>query len=437
MKEIKNIFRLILCLILSIVVNSMGIMADENNSLEIKFLNGSVPMSGIEAQIVKVGEYDDTIEINQENADKYYNYVKDNSHESIKKTSNNNGIAVFENIEKGYYVVFVDKNEKYSIKPAIVKVNGSTKIKAKVEETGGGESTTNISVRKLWYDNDNSANTRPNTVEITLLLDGNEYKKAELNKDNDFKFTFNNLPKNRKFTVKETAVNGYEAEYHYEDNNITIINKLKEDKNNGNGGGNTGKKEPSGGKGVVINGKEPDNNENQENNTDNDNNNDSTDNNQNAASPIDISVEKQWIGDGERSNIKVYLIKEESILGACVISSETDWQGKFENMPYYNSYEIWEEEIDGWKPVYEGNQKDGFVIKNYSDDEYEAIKEKTPTIPEVPQPDNDDIVTVTEKSNEKIPQTGMLMWPIPLLMGGGLLLIVVGIYLIRGKNSDK
>ncbi len=44
--------------------------------------------------------------------------------------------------------------------------------------------------------------------------------------------------------------------------------------------------------------------------------------------------------------------------------------------------------------------------------------------------------TVTEPDSD-IPQTGQLWWPVPMLVCGGLALVIVGFVLIRRKKSDE
>ncbi len=408
--------KIIFVIILGILINILAIEASEKNSLTVKILSGNTPLCNVEIKIAKIGEYSDKIEITQENIDNYYKYVIDNNLKTKCSVSDINGNAIFDNLDKGYYIVFVDKNEKYNIRPSILMISENISIKVKAEYIGGGDNVTNITVRKLWYDNDNKENTRPNVVEICVLLDGIEYKKTELNKDNDFKFKFVNLPKNRKYTIKEEEVKGYSAEYYYDGENVTIINRLNSNKSNSRNNVSNNRNDEKANNDIEAN--------------DNDDNviaDDSSIKVENS-----ISVEKQWIGQGNYSSVKIYLIKGESILDECIVSENTNWKGKFYNKPVNNLYEVWEEKIDGWKAVYEGNTKNGFVIKNYSNSEIESKTQATTQ--ELYETTSS---TFTENKKEKIPQTGMLLWPIPFLIGGGFFVVILGIFLLRGKKDEK
>lgn len=64
-----------------------------------------------------------------------------------------------------------------------------------------------------------------------------------------------------------------------------------------------------------------------------------------------------------------------------------------------------------------------FVVTNTYD-------EGTPENPE--QPENPD-----QPGNPTLPQTGQLWWPVPVLVAGGLLLIVIGVLRRRGNTHEK
>ncbi len=98
--------------------------------------------------------------------------------------------------------------------------------------------TTEVTVTKVWDDNNDQDGYRPKEVKVTLLADGEEIKAedsksenekvettATLNKNSEWKHTFKNLPKykNKKkieYTVKEENVNKYTTTIS-DDNTIT------------------------------------------------------------------------------------------------------------------------------------------------------------------------------------------------------------------------
>ncbi|GEO57725.1 hypothetical protein LBO01_08540 [Companilactobacillus paralimentarius] len=88
------------------------------------------------------------------------------------------------------------------------------------------DNKTNLTVTKTWNDKNNQDKIRPDQVKVQLLADGkNTGDPVILNADNDWSYTWNNLDKNAKYSVKETPVTGYTTEVkQVDDNNISIIN---------------------------------------------------------------------------------------------------------------------------------------------------------------------------------------------------------------------
>ena len=77
---------------------------------------------------------------------------------------------------------------------------------------------TEVSVEKIWDDNDNKSNSRPEKVMVQLKANGNNLGSAvELNAENNWKYTWNNLVKFEngtteiKYTVTEAQVPGYKT----------------------------------------------------------------------------------------------------------------------------------------------------------------------------------------------------------------------------------
>ena len=74
--------------------------------------------------------------------------------------------------------------------------------------------TTEVSVEKVWDDNDNQDGYRPNTIKVILLGNGEKAGEVTLSSANNWKFTFENLPKKDKgniinYTIEELNVDKY------------------------------------------------------------------------------------------------------------------------------------------------------------------------------------------------------------------------------------
>lgn len=85
-----------------------------------------------------------------------------------------------------------------------------------------------VSGQKIWVDNDNQYNTRPESIVVTLYADGKEINSQVVSANKNWKYEFNGLSKydqNGKtiiYTVTEAAVDGYNTVI----NGYNIINTL-------------------------------------------------------------------------------------------------------------------------------------------------------------------------------------------------------------------
>uniref|UniRef100_UPI0012DD27F3 Cna B-type domain-containing protein n=1 Tax=Streptococcus ruminantium TaxID=1917441 RepID=UPI0012DD27F3 len=78
--------------------------------------------------------------------------------------------------------------------------------------------TTQVSGTKTWNDNNDQDGKRPQSITVNLLADGKVIKSQQVTAENDWKYTFTDLPKyaNGKeivYTVTENAVEGYTTTY--------------------------------------------------------------------------------------------------------------------------------------------------------------------------------------------------------------------------------
>lgn len=80
-----------------------------------------------------------------------------------------------------------------------------------------------VTATKTWEDADNAYNTRPESIYISLMQDGNVYQTKEL-KDGATQLTWDNLPAGHAYTVQEVPVAGYTVSY----NGNEITNTLSD-----------------------------------------------------------------------------------------------------------------------------------------------------------------------------------------------------------------
>ena len=187
--------------------------------------------------------------------------------------------------------------------------------------------TTEITVTKIWEDADDQDGVRPDSITVVLLADGEEVSSATLTAEEDWAYTFEDLPvyadgEEIEYTVEEVEVaEGYESEVD----------------------------------GFVIT-------------------------NTHEIETTEITVTKAWEDDDNRDGLRpdsvtVQLYADGEEVGEPVeVTAEEDWAYTFEDLPVYADGEEIEytvEEVD----VAEGyeSEVDGFVITNTHESETTSV----------------------------------------------------------------
>ena len=189
---------------------------------------------------------------------------------------------------------------------------------------------TSVSVRKVWDDDNNAANTRPQNVTVHLRANGEATgDPVTLSAQDGWSHTFSDLAKKGSdgkditYTVTEDAVPDYTTEVTgTAQNGFTITNTYK---------------------------------------------------------PAIISVNKVWEdsddADGLRPDfVTVHLVDEgdagstadDTIVDSCYITEDDDWQWVFDDLPTDNvdDYNIMEDAVPGYTTETTGTAQDGFTITN-------------------------------------------------------------------------
>ena len=187
---------------------------------------------------------------------------------------------------------------------------------------------TSVAVSKVWKDAQNQDNIRPDSVTVELLANGTETgKTVELNANNKWAATFDNLDKNAAgveiaYTVEEVSVNGY----------TSVI---------------TG----SAAEGYVIT-------------------------NTHAPEKTSVAVSKVWEDAQNQDNIrpdsvtvKLYADDEPVEGQELTLSEGNNWTATFSNLPVNKAgkkieYTVEENAVDGYKATITGTALGGFTVKN-------------------------------------------------------------------------
>lgn len=82
---------------------------------------------------------------------------------------------------------------------------------------------TQISVEKIWLDNDNEEGKRPGGITVRLIKDGGVYRELELTSGTGWKGTFFDVPADASYTIIENEIPDYSATYSKNADNGFII----------------------------------------------------------------------------------------------------------------------------------------------------------------------------------------------------------------------
>ncbi len=119
-----------------------------------------------------------------------------------------------------------------------------------------------------------------------------------------------------------------------------------------------------------------------------------------------ITIKKVWNTDKSTEatqSVTVQLLKSGNVVKTAILDVKNDWQVTYDDMPVSDAYSVKEVDVPkGFTATYKQN---GYIF------------------------------TVTNTST--LIQTGQLMWPIPALAMGGMLLIAVGIVLLQKKRKTN
>ena len=130
--------------------------------------------------------------------------------------------------------------------------------------------------------------------------------------------------------------------------------------------------------------------------------------------PVTRKVQKVWNDGGSSARpkqITVQLLQNGKVVDAVLLSQKNNWEYTWENLDGNSKWQIVEGSVPSGYSVSVTQEGTTFVITN----------------------------TRSYKLPGKLPQTGMLWWPVPVLATVGILLVIVGVVLQRnqGESNEK
>ena len=137
---------------------------------------------------------------------------------TAKETISLNGKAFFSDLDQGIWLAYCAEEQAYTFEPFLVfipyTINGemSLDLVSSPKTDDALYPSRNVYVVKKWEDKNNVAKTRPSDITVELLRDGEVLESVILNEGNGWAHTFNALPKEGAYTVREVPVTDYKTQ---------------------------------------------------------------------------------------------------------------------------------------------------------------------------------------------------------------------------------
>ena len=172
-----------------------------------------------------------------------------------------------------------------------------------------------------------------------------------------------------------------------------------------------------------------------------------------------LMVRSRWFGETATEKrpdtVDVHLMRDGVLYKTLVLSNDNNWETEVDDIESNYQWTIVEEPVpEGFRTDYTQEVKpdmDVLIVDNYIDTNPEPTNEPqstatpeptvVPTVTQVPDtnptptPKPSNNTTTTE--SEKIPQTGMIMWPIYAMYGSAAVLALIGILLLLKSKGER
>lgn len=159
---------------------------------------------------------------------------------------------------------------------------------------------------------------------------------------------------------------------------------------------------------------------------------------------IPVSVRKVWEGDLEHpGSVTVELLADgmafEGVNAKVVLSEENNWSYTWPLLSSRYHWTVREEVPSGWQASYAQNGID-FTITNRPMPPDDPASTPSSAPKPRPTPSGGPVksrVLHGSSISSRLPQTGQLWWPVPLLAATGVLLLVIGAILSIGREESE
>lgn len=144
---------------------------------------------------------------------------------------------------------------------------------------------------------------------------------------------------------------------------------------------------------------------------------------------VDVEVLKIWSGEDETAvrpdYITVHLLRDGTIYDTVTLNRGNNWEYEWKDLPADHTWRVTEAVVpEGYSVIVRRDGYDFVIVNTYEPPEEPSVIPDVPDVPDHPAPDKP----------EELPKTGTMQWLVPLLLGAGILLFVLG--LIRRRQED-
>ncbi len=133
-------------------------------------------------------------------------------------------------------------------------------------------------------------------------------------------------------------------------------------------------------------------------------------------------------GNKRTESVEVQLLRDDIIYETVILSKKNNWRHIWNDLSDLYTWQVVEKTVPNGYTVSVNKEGITYTLTNtYKDTDSQSsrVRERTPDVPGSENPEDSDNVSEKEK-DEKLPQTGQLWWPVPVMTFIGMTLFVFG-----------
>lgn len=160
-----------------------------------------------------------------------------------------------------------------------------------------------------------------------------------------------------------------------------------------------------------------------------------------SSQEIQFTVKKVWLNEDDEpydatTSITVEIFRDRELYERVVLNEENNWTYQWKGLDRYE-WRVREVEIpEGFTVAYESNETQYLIINTFHGITTTDIVTTTSTT-ETTTTTTDTTLVTTATSDERLPQTGQLWWPVIVLGLAGVILVAIGCRLMTVRNGEQ